>query len=211
MRTAVVVRDLGIQPYAVVWQQLKDFTNQRTADTVDELWCLQHDPVYTLGQAGKPEHILNQAGIPLIRSDRGGQVTYHAPGQLIVYVLVDLVRKKIGVRDLVALLEHSVITLLRNYGIDASTRVGAPGVYVGDSKIAALGLRVRHGRTYHGLSLNIDLDLGPFDNINPCGYAGLTVTKLSDLAPNLRDRFEVVQREYIEILTHALGYEEIRI
>lgn len=174
------IRDLGIQPYEPVWQEMREFTLTRTADSPDELWLLQHQAVFTLGQAGKREHILDAHGIPIVKTDRGGQVTYHGPGQLVVYLLIDVRRRKSGVRDLVDLIESSIIALLEDYGVNAQTRPRAPGVYVGDKKIAALGLRIKQGCSYHGLSLNIDMDLTPFTYINPCGYAGLETTQLRD-------------------------------
>jgi len=159
---------------------MQDFTASRTADTPDELWIVEHPPVYTLGQAGKPEHILRDVGIPLVRIDRGGQVTYHGPGQVVIYLLLDLPRLKIKVRELVTAIEQAVIDLLASHGLTAERRDGAPGVYVGEAKIAALGLRIRNGCSYHGVSLNVDMDLSPFAAINPCGYAGLKVVQTSD-------------------------------
>lgn len=176
-----VIRDLGLVDYLPTWQAMQDFTLQRTAETADQLWRLQHTPVYTLGLAGKPEHLLQSGQIPVVKCDRGGQVTYHGPGQLIIYTLLDLRRHRLGVRDLVRRLEQSVIDLLAQFDVTAAGRVEAPGVYVGDAKIAALGLRVRNGCCYHGLSLNVDMDLTPFAGINPCGYPGLAVTQLADL------------------------------
>lgn len=176
-----VIRDLGLVDYLPTWQAMQDFTLQRTAETADQLWRLQHPPVYTLGLAGKPEHLLQAGQIPVVKCDRGGQVTYHGPGQLVIYTLLDLRRHRLGVRDLVRRLEQSVIDLLAQFDVTAAGRVEAPGVYVGDAKIAALGLRVRNGCCYHGLSLNVDMDLTPFAGINPCGYPGLAVTQLADL------------------------------
>ncbi len=178
---SLIVRELGLQPYQQVWQDMQTFTDQRGASTPDELWLVQHPPVYTLGKNAKAEHVLDPGDIPVVQSDRGGQVTYHGPGQLVVYTLVDLNRKKIGVRELVSRIENSVIELLGEYGIRANARKDAPGVYVDDRKIAALGLRVRKGCSFHGLAFNVDMDLEPFSRINPCGYQGLEVTQLSDL------------------------------
>jgi lipoyl(octanoyl) transferase len=175
------VRYLGQVDYVPTWRQMQCFTDSRTSDTPDELWILQHTPVFTLGRNGKPEHLLNTGDIPVIQVDRGGQVTYHGPGQLVVYPLLDLNRRQLGVQSLVRILEQAVIDLLAGHGLAAARRDKAPGVYVDDSKIAALGLRVRKGRCYHGLSLNIDMDLTPFSMINPCGYPGLQVTQLADL------------------------------
>ena len=178
----LAVRRLGLQPYQEVWQDMQRFTDRRTPATDDELWLLQHPPVYTLGKNAGPEHVLDPGDIPVIHSDRGGQVTYHGPGQLIVYTLLDLNRRGIGVRELVTRIENSVIELLGDYAIAAYARKDAPGVYVAGRKIAALGLRVRRGRSFHGLALNVDMDLEPFARINPCGYEGLEVTQLSELA-----------------------------
>ena len=176
-----VVKRLGRVDYEPTFQAMQDFTATRTAETPDELWVVEHPPVYTLGQAGKPEHILRDIGIPLVKIDRGGQVTYHGPGQVVVYLLLDLPRLKIKVRELVTTIEQAVIDLLAEYSVTAERRDGAPGVYVGDAKIAALGLRIRNGCSYHGVSLNVDMDLSPFDAINPCGYAGLRVIQTKDL------------------------------
>jgi len=178
---SLVVRDLGLQDYSAVWQRMRTFTDARQDQTADELWVVQHPSVFTLGQAGKTEHILSSNGIPVVQSDRGGQVTYHGPGQLVVYTLLNLRRRKLGVRDLVILLERAVIGLLSDFGVSASGRRDAPGVYVGGCKIAALGLRVRRGCTYHGLALNVDVELSPFGWINPCGYPGLQVTSTAEL------------------------------
>ena len=176
-----VVKRLGRVDYEPTFQAMQDFTATRTAETPDELWVVEHPPVYTLGQAGKPEHILRDIGIPLVKIDRGGQVTYHGPGQVVIYLLLDLPRLKIKVRELVTAIEQAVIDLLTEYSVTAERRDGAPGVYVGDAKIAALGLRIRNGCSYHGVSLNVDMDLSPFDAINPCGYAGLQVIQTKDV------------------------------
>ena len=176
-----VVKRLGRVDYEPTFQAMQDFTATRTAETPDELWVVEHPPVYTLCQAGKPEHILRDIGIPLVKIDRGGQVTYHGPGQVVIYLLLDLPRLKIKVRELVTTIEQAVIDLLAEYSVTAERRDGAPGVYVGDAKIAALGLRIRNGCSYHGVSLNVDMDLSPFDAINPCGYAGLRVIQTKDL------------------------------
>ena len=176
-----VFRDLGIREYEPVWRDMQRFTETRDENTRDEIWVLQHEPVFTLGQNGKTEHILNPGDIPVVKIDRGGQVTYHGPGQLVVYPLLDLRRLKIGVRQLVCALENAVIDTLRQYGIEAYGKRDAPGVYTEERKIAALGLRVKRGCSYHGLAFNIAMDLEPFQRINPCGYAGLEVTQTSDL------------------------------
>ena len=181
-RSPFTVRHLGTADYESAWHRMRDFTLARTADTPDELWLVEHPPVYTLGIAAKPEHLPRiDNGIPIVRSDRGGQITYHGPGQVVVYTLLDLRRRQIGVRALVRTLERAVIELLAEHGVSAAGREDAPGVYVDGSKVAALGLRIRNGCTYHGLSLNVDMDLSPFDAINPCGYPGLRVTQTRDL------------------------------
>ena len=176
-----VVKRLGRVDYEPTFQAMQDFTAGRTAETPDELWIVEHPPVYTLGQAGKPEHILEDVGIPVVKIDRGGQVTYHGPGQVVIYLLLDLQRLKIKVRELVTAIEQGVIDFLAAHGVAAVRRDGAPGVYVGEAKIAALGLKIKNGCSYHGLSLNVDMDLYPFTAINPCGYAGLKVTQTRDL------------------------------
>ncbi len=180
-----VIRHLGEVDYLKTWQAMQDFTDTRDAETADEFWFLQHPPIYTLGKNGKPEHVLNAQDIPVVNSDRGGQVTYHGPGQIIVYTLLDLNRFNIGVRELVTRIEQSVIELLADYGVNSSARRDAPGVYINDAKIAALGLRVRKGRSFHGLALNADMDLEPFSRINPCGYEGLEVTQLKNFIDDL--------------------------
>lgn len=175
-----VFRDLGRREYLSVWQEMQEFTSARDADTADEFWLVEHPPVYTQGQAGRPEHLIRETDIPVVQTDRGGQITYHGPGQIVIYTLCNLKRAGTGVRGFVTALENAIITLLAGYGVESAARRDAPGVYVGDSKIAALGLRVRRGCSYHGLSLNVDMDLTVFDAINPCGYAGLAVTQTRD-------------------------------
>jgi len=179
--TTTFVRDLGRQPYEPIWRAMQRFTDARDADTPDELWVVEHDPVFTLGQAGKPEHVLMPGDIPVIHVDRGGQVTYHGPGQIVVYPLLDIKRLGIGVREYVYRIEQAIIDTLVEWNIIATRREGAPGVYVGEAKIAALGIRVRKGRTFHGLAFNVAMDLEPFTRINPCGYIGLQVISLADL------------------------------
>ena len=169
-------RNLGLADYHETWTAMREFTDSRSDENDDEIWVCEHPPVYTLGQAGRAEHILNTADIPVVQSDRGGQVTYHGPGQVVVYTLINLRRSNLGVRDMVVHLENSVIAVLAEHGIEAAGRRDAPGVYVGEAKIAALGLRVRRGCTYHGLAMNIDADLTPFSGIDPCGYRGMAVT-----------------------------------
>lgn len=175
------LRRLGLQPYVPIWQQMQAFNAARTADTPDEFWLLEHEPVYTLGREGGAEHLLEAGDIPLVRVDRGGQITYHGPGQLVLYLLLDLRRRRLGVRQLVAQVEAAIIDLLAGYGIHSHLLPGAPGVFVASAKIASLGLRVSQGCSSHGLALNIAMDLAPFRRINPCGYQGLAVTQLRDL------------------------------
>ena len=181
----MIVRQLGRADYEPTFAAMKHFTATRTAETPDELWVVEHPPVFTLGQAGKPEHLLRDTGIPLVKIDRGGQITYHGPGQVVVYLLIDLPRRKLKVRELVSRIEQAVIDCLAELGVLADRHAGAPGVYVGKdetlAKVAALGLRVRNGCCYHGVSLNVDMDLSPFSAINPCGYAGMAVTQTKDL------------------------------
>jgi lipoyl(octanoyl) transferase len=172
---------LGRSEYEPTWRAMQVYTSRRGPETPDELWLVEHPPVYTLGQAGRAEHLLDPQCIPVIRVDRGGQVTYHGPGQLVAYLLLDLRRARLGVKGLVALLERAVMDLLAAYEIPAETRPGAPGVYVAGAKIASLGIRVRNGCTYHGLAVNVDMDLEPFSRINPCGYPGQAVTQLREL------------------------------
>lgn len=181
----IMIRSLGKQPYLTMWDKMKAFTLSRTKDTVDELWLLEHPAVYTQGQAGKKEHILNSNAIPVVQTDRGGQVTYHGPGQLVAYILMDIGRRHLGIRTLVAYLEQIVITTLANYHISATIRCGAPGVYVEDKKIASIGLRVKNGCTYHGIALNVAMDLLPFTDINPCGFAKLEMTQISAYVPEV--------------------------
>lgn len=175
------IKHLGMRDYTEIWQEMQAFTENRSEQTQDQLWILEHDPVFTLGLAGKKEHLLNPGSIPVVQSDRGGQVTYHGPGQLIAYVMYDMNRAGIGVRSLVELLQSAIIDLLHQHGVEAHTLPKAPGVYVDNEKIAAIGLRVRHGRSFHGLSLNVDMDLEPFSRINPCGYPDMQVTQTKNL------------------------------
>ncbi|ORM68417.1 lipoyl(octanoyl) transferase LipB [Pantoea rwandensis] len=177
----LLVRQLGLRDWQPVSDAMHQFTDQRDSHTADEIWLVEHQPVFTQGQAGKAEHLLMPGDIPVVQSDRGGQVTYHGPGQQIMYVLIDVKRRKMGVRELVTALEETVISTLADYGIVARARADAPGVYVGDDKICSLGLRIRKGCSFHGLALNIAMDLTPFLRINPCGYAGMQMTQLSTL------------------------------
>ena len=200
----LVIRQLGLQPYADVWRAMRHYTDHRDGSSQDQLWLLQHPAVFTLGQAGKPEHLLNTGEIPIINTDRGGQVTYHGPGQLIAYLLLDLHRAKLGVRELITQLEQAVISLLAEYEIPAVSRPDAPGVYVNDLKIAALGLRVRKGCSFHGLSLNVKMDLEPFTRINPCGYPGLGVTQLASFG--VTTDLPTLGLELANHLASGLGY-----
>ncbi|STX29091.1 lipoyl(octanoyl) transferase [Legionella beliardensis] len=181
----MIIRQLGQQDYLSTWEQMRQFTLDRTRQTQDECWLLEHPAVYTQGQAGKAEHIINPGHIPIIQTDRGGQVTYHGPGQLVAYILIDLNRRNLGIRTLVLQLEQLLISLLATYNITALTREKAPGVYVLDKKIASIGLRVKNGCTYHGIALNVDMDLTPFAGINPCGFAKLQMTQMRDYVPNV--------------------------
>jgi lipoyl(octanoyl) transferase len=176
----VAIRNLGLQDYESTWQDMQRFTQNRDTETADEIWITEHPPVYTLGLNGKREHLFNTGDIPVINSDRGGQVTYHGPGQLIIYTLIDIKRLNLGVRSLVTTLEHAMISTLAQYGIVAVARADAPGVYVNGKKIGSIGLRIKRNCSYHGLSINNQMDLSPFDHINTCGYSGLEVTQLAD-------------------------------
>lgn len=194
----------GLQPYEPIWRAMQAYTAQRDEHSGDEIWLLQHQPVYTQGRNGKPEHLLNPGKTPVLQIDRGGQVTYHGPGQLIAYLLIDLKRLKLGVREVVTAMERAVIAVLAEYGIEAVARADAPGVYVDGSKIAALGLRVKQGRCYHGLSFNLDMDLEPFQHINPCGYEGLRVSQLADYCDNWQ--WPQVEARLIHQLAAQLGH-----
>lgn len=180
-QNTLIVRQLGIQPWAPISLAMHQFTDQRNDETPDEIWLVEHLPVFTQGQAGKSEHLLMPGDIPVMQSDRGGQVTYHGPGQQVMYVMVNLKRRKVGVRQLVTALEQTVVETLAHFSVSASARPDAPGVYVAGKKICSLGLRIRHGCSFHGLALNVDMDLTPFLRINPCGYAGMEMTQLSAL------------------------------
>jgi len=205
----LTVRELGLVDYPVAWQAMQRFTNERGPDTVDEIWLLQHPRVFTQGQAGKPEHLLLPGDIPVVQADRGGQVTYHGPGQLVCYLMLDVRRLGFGVRELVSRIEQSLIDLLASYGVQASAKPEAPGVYVDGAKIASLGLRIRNGRSFHGLALNVDMDLEPFGRINPCGYAGMAMTQLADLVAE-PVAFSEVSARLSEQLRKHLGYTEQR-
>lgn len=200
-----VVRDLGRRAYEPVWREMQSLTDARDEATPDELWLVEHDPVFTLGQAGKPEHVLLPGDIPVLHVDRGGQVTYHGPGQLVAYPLVDLRRLRIGVRDYVCRIEQAVIDTLADWNIEGRRREGAPGVYVDGAKVAALGIRVRRGCAFHGLAFNIDMDLAPFSRINPCGYAGLEVVSMRDLGGPAG--IDAVKPALLDHLAGRLGLE----
>ncbi|KQH83961.1 MULTISPECIES: lipoyl(octanoyl) transferase LipB [Vibrio] len=207
MDNQLVVRRLGRQDYHPVWQAMHDFTDQRNDTTRDEVWLVEHNPVFTQGQAGKAEHLLNTGDIPVVQSDRGGQVTYHGPGQIVAYFLINLRRKKLGVRELVTDIENLVINTLNAYNIDAAARPDAPGVYVEGKKICSLGLRIRKGCSFHGLALNVNMDLSPFLRINPCGYQGMEMVQVSDLGGPAR--IEDVEQQLIKELVSLFGYEEV--
>jgi len=203
----LIVRQLGRQSYVPVWQAMQAFTDNRTSETDDELWLVEHDPVFTQGQAGKAEHVLMPGDIPVVQVDRGGQVTYHGPGQQVAYFLIDLRRKKIGVRQLVSAIEDSVVALLAKYDIESAPRADAPGVYVGDKKICSLGLRIRKGSSFHGLALNVAMDPEPFLRINPCGYAGMEVTQVREQGgPEV---LEIVGKDLIDAVAEKLNFESI--
>jgi lipoyl(octanoyl) transferase len=199
----LIIRNLGQQPYPETWEAMKSFTADRNAETTDELWFLEHPRVYTQGQAGKAEHILAPGDIPVIQVDRGGQVTYHGPGQLVVYLLLDLTRRKLGVRALVDAIEQAIVRCLGELGIEAAPRPDAPGVYVGGAKIASLGLRVRRGCSFHGLALNVDMDMEPFARINPCGFAGMPMCQVTDYSPEAT--LEAVSERLSDALVAGLG------
>lgn len=205
----ITIRQLGRRDYTPVWKAMQAYTDQRQDDWEDEIWLVEHPPVFTLGFNGKSEHLLNPADIPVISIDRGGQVTYHGPGQQVAYLLIDIKRLKLGVRAMVEHIEQAIVELLARYDIDAHSRRDAPGVYVGDAKIAALGLRIRRGCSYHGLALNVAMDLEPFTRINPCGYAGMEVTQTSDLGgpKALAD----ITQALCQCVTQQLGYNSFTI
>jgi lipoyl(octanoyl) transferase len=203
------VRRLGRRDYQATWQAMQAFTDARDPATPDELWIVEHDPVFTLGRAARREHVLDPGDIPVVPVDRGGQVTYHGPGQLVVYTLVDLRRLDMGVRRLVATLEEGVVALLAEHDLEAGTRPGAPGVYVAGRKIAALGLRVRRGCSFHGLALNVDCDLEPFTRIDPCGYRGLAVTRTRD--EGVSASADALAERLVAILTARLGHDSVTV
>lgn len=201
----LIVRRLGEQPYQETWDAMKQFTADRDGATADEIWCLEHPRVFTQGQAGKAEHLLFPGDIPVIKVDRGGQVTYHGPGQLVVYLMLDLPRKKMGVRSLVDTIEQGIVGTLGDLGVEAAARPDAPGVYVGDAKIASLGLRVRRGCSFHGLALNVAMDMEPFSRINPCGYAGMAMCQVTDFVPGktVSDLETLLVRHLVDALSYS--------
>lgn len=200
----LIIRDLGVTDYQKTWKNMRDFTDSRNNASIDEIWILQHPPVFTQGLAGKSEHILDSHDIPIIQTDRGGQVTYHGPGQLVVYVLIDLKRKQLHARELVRKLENSVIDLLAQLSITANGKCDAPGVYVHNEKICSIGLRVRKGSSYHGIALNVDMDLTPFHYINPCGYQGMKMTQIKTLKPDVS--FDDIKTAIIPAIMKNFGY-----
>ncbi|EPN7877889.1 lipoyl(octanoyl) transferase LipB [Vibrio vulnificus] len=207
MQNQLVVKRLGRRDYLSVWQAMHEFTDTRNEETPDEVWLVEHNPVFTQGQAGKAEHLLNTGDIPVVQSDRGGQVTYHGPGQLVAYFLINLRRKKLGVRDLVTTIENLVINTLKAYNIDSAARPDAPGVYVEGRKICSLGLRIRKGCSFHGLALNVNMDLSPFLRINPCGYQGMEMVQVSELGGPTD--IALVEQQLVKELVNLLGYEQV--
>ena len=200
----IIIRELHTQPYMQTYQAMHDFTLNRNEQTPDEIWLVEHYPVFTQGRVGKPEHLLHQTDIPIVATDRGGQITYHAPGQQIMYILFDLKRRKIGIRDIVSCLEKCVIQTLAHYDIMSYAKAEAPGVYIDHKKICSLGLHIKRGCTLHGLALNIDMDLAPFNDINPCGYAGLQMTQLKEFVPqiNRSELKQLLTNNFINLLTN---------
>lgn len=210
-QTELIVRQLGVQHYQDIWHNMQRFTDQRDAQTPDEIWLVQHLPVFTQGQAGKAEHLLQQTAIPVVQSDRGGQITYHGPGQQVMYVLIDIKRQKalgneLNVRQLVTALEQAVVQTLADYGLKAYAKPDAPGVYIDEKKICSLGLRIRKGCSFHGLALNINMDLSPFHFINPCGYAGLEMCQLADFIQPAEATCERVAPKLVAHFAQLLGY-----
>jgi len=203
----LIVRNLGLNDYEPIWKAMHEFTDNRNDETVDEVWLVEHNPVFTQGQAGKEEHLLNTGDIPVVQSDRGGQVTYHGPGQLVAYFLINLRRKNIGVRELVTNIENLVINTLAKFDIESSARPDAPGVYSDGKKVCSLGLRIRKGCSFHGLALNIDMDLSPFLRINPCGYQGMEMVQISELGGP--SNVELVGATLVEELLSLLNYEHV--
>ncbi|WP_044469764.1 lipoyl(octanoyl) transferase LipB [Mannheimia massilioguelmaensis] len=216
MEPRLIVRQLGIQDYQETWHKMQSFTDQRNEQTPDEIWLVEHPAVFTQGQTGKAEHLLQKTDIPVIQTDRGGQITYHGLGQQVMYVLIDIKRLKaqgreISVRDLVTALEQSVVKTLADYGIEGYPKVDAPGVYIDGRKICSLGLRIRHGRSFHGLAFNINMDLSPFHSINPCGYAGLEMTQLADFINSNEAQCDKVSPKLVDHFVTILGYNKQQI
>ncbi|WP_373937645.1 lipoyl(octanoyl) transferase LipB [Vibrio kanaloae] len=209
MQNKLIVKKLGRQDYEPVWKAMHKFTDERTEEDVDQVWLVEHNPVFTQGQAGKAEHVLNAGDIPVVQSDRGGQVTYHGPGQLVAYFLINIRRKKFGVRDLVTHIENLVINTMKAYNIDSAARPDAPGVYVDGKKICSLGLRIRRGCSFHGLALNVNMDLSPFLRINPCGYQGMEMAQVSQLGGP--SALENVEQQLIQELVELLDYDQVDI
>ncbi|MDH5432728.1 MAG: lipoyl(octanoyl) transferase LipB [Gammaproteobacteria bacterium] len=207
LSSQVIIRQLGRNAYMPVWQAMKDFTMHRNDQTKDEVWFVEHDPVFTQGQAGKAEHILFPGDIPVVQVDRGGQVTYHGPGQQVVYFLIDLKRKKLGVRELVSAIENLVVKTLAKYNIESAPRADAPGVYVGDKKICSLGLKIKKSCSFHGLALNVNMELQPFERINPCGYEGMQVTQISDYT-HITQLHEI-EDNLVTSLIEVLEYDQV--
>ncbi len=208
----LIVRQLGLQDYQEIWHKMQDFTDNRNAETIDEVWLVEHYPVFTQGQAGKPEHLLQSGAIPLVQSDRGGQITYHGPGQQVMYVLIDIRRhQNLNVRQLVTALEQSVVRTLADYAIEGYSKVDAPGVYIDGKKICSLGLRIRKGCSFHGLAFNINMDLQPFHYINPCGYAGLEMCQLADFIGRDEAVLDKVSPKLVNHLAELLGYNLTKI
>lgn len=205
MNNAPIIRRLGLVEYLPTLDAMRSLTAERGPATPDEIWLLEHPPVFTQGQAGKPEHVLAAGDIPVVQVERGGQVTYHGPGQLVAYLMLDIRRRDMGVRELVTTMERSLVSLLAGYGIEAAPRPDAPGVYVGNAKIASLGLRIRRGCSFHGLALNVDMDMQPFQRINPCGYAGLAMTQMREQLSTKPSLSEVTQR-LEQALLRELGH-----
>ena len=205
-KSDVIIRQLGRQSYEPIWQAMQRFTDKRDNDTTDEIWLVEHDPVFTQGQAGKAEHILLPGDIPVVQVDRGGQVTYHGPGQQVIYLLLNIKRRKLGVRHLVTAMEEAVVGLLAPHDISAYPKPDAPGVYVNEQKVCSLGLRIRNGCSFHGLALNVNMDLSPFQRINPCGYAGMEMTDTARL--NGPDSLELAGNELTRLLLDALSFTE---
>ena len=208
----LIVRQLGLQDYQEIWHKMQDFTDNRNAETIDEVWLVEHYPVFTQGQAGKPEHLLQSGAILLVQSDRGGQITYHGPGQQVMYVLIDIRRhQNLNVRQLVTALEQSVVRTLADYAIEGYSKVDAPGVYIDGKKICSLGLRIRKGCSFHGLAFNINMDLQPFHYINPCGYAGLEMCQLADFIGREEAVLDKVSPKLVNHLAELLGYNLTKI